>query len=152
MIRIEGSITIKRPTEEVFAYVSDLRHSREWQKGLSEVRKTTEGRLGVGTRFTFVRKFLGRRLEGSNEFIEYKPNALVAFRFAAGPIPGEAAYLFESAPEGCKLTSRIAMRTGGLSKLAEPLIAAGLSRDVETNLGKLKNVLESRAAGSAPGS
>jgi len=49
MIKEEKSGIIRRPIEEVFAYVSDLRHSPEWQSGLVEVRQTTEGPQGVGT-------------------------------------------------------------------------------------------------------
>lgn len=152
MIHVEGRIIIRRPLAEVFAYVSDLRHSREWPEALSEVRKTTEGPLGVGARFTFARKFLGRKMEGSNEFTAYEPNALVAFRFGGGPIHGEASYRFEGAPEGSMLTSRITMRTAGLSRLAEPLMAASLRRDMEANLGKLRGILESRTADSRSGS
>ena len=59
IIKEEKSVIIRRPFEEVFAYVGDLRHSAEWQAGLSEVRKVTEGPLRVGTRFTVVRKLLG---------------------------------------------------------------------------------------------
>jgi uncharacterized membrane protein len=144
MINVEHSIIINRPIEEVFAYVSDLRHSAEWQTGLLEVRKKTEGPLHVGTEFAFVRKFLGKKLESSNRFIEYKPNSLVTFEIPSGPVPGEASYLFESAPEGSKVTSKIEIRTEGFSRLAEPLVAASLRRDVQANLGTLKNLLESR--------
>ena len=142
------SIIINRPIEEVFAYVSDLRHSQEWQNGLLEVRKITEGPLGVGTQFTFVRTFLGRKLEASNEFIEYIPNTIVTFKVTSGPVPGQGSYLFESTPEGSKVISKVEMQAKGFVKLAEPLIAASLSRDVESNLEKLKNLLENRAANS----
>jgi uncharacterized membrane protein len=47
MINVEDSVIIRRPLEAVFAYVSDLRHSAEWQSGLLEVTKTMDGPLGV---------------------------------------------------------------------------------------------------------
>jgi hypothetical protein len=93
VIREEKSVVIRRPLGEVFAYVSDLRHSAQWQDGLLEVRKLTEGPLGVGTRFAFVRKLAGRKLEASNEFVVYEPDQVVTFRVVGGPMPGEGSYL-----------------------------------------------------------
>ena len=146
MIKVEKSSIIRRPIEEVFAYVSDLRHSAEWQSGLVEVRQTTQGPQGVGTKFAFVRKFMGRKMEASSEFVAYEPNKKVTFRSNSGPTAFEASYLFEATPEGTKLTSTIEMQPGGfLFGLAEPLIAACLRREMEAGAGELKDLLENRA-------
>jgi uncharacterized protein YndB with AHSA1/START domain len=77
MITVEKSIVIKRPVEDVFAHVSDQTNAPHWQRGLIEVRRTTDGPMGVGTRHTFVRTFMGRRMEGSNEYTRWEPNKLV---------------------------------------------------------------------------
>jgi len=87
MIKVEKSIIIHRPIEEVFAYVGDLRNAAQWQSGALEVRQTTESPLGIGTKFTFVRKFMGRKMEASNEFVEYEPNTKVTFKSTSGPTP-----------------------------------------------------------------
>ncbi len=145
MINIEKSILINRPIEEVFTYVSDLTHSAEWQNGLVEVRMVSEGPVGVGTRYAFVRSFMGKKMEASNEIEEFVPNSKIAFKTTSGPIPLEASYLFESTGRETKLTSTIEMHPGGFISLAEPLISASLGRDVEASLGKLKNMLESQA-------
>jgi uncharacterized protein YndB with AHSA1/START domain len=47
MIKEHGSVIIHRPVEEVFAYVSDPTHSAEWQAQLLEVRKLTDGPVGL---------------------------------------------------------------------------------------------------------
>lgn len=145
MIKVDQSIIIRRPIEEVLAFVADQRNAPRWQSGLLDVRQTTEGPLGVGTRHTFVRKFLGRKVEASNEFVAYEPNANVAFRSTSGPMPFEAWYLFESTVEGTRLTSTIHMQPGGFFGLAEPLIAASLRREMDAGFGDLKDLLESRA-------
>ncbi len=142
MINVEDSIIIHRPIGEVFAYVSDLTNAPEWQTGLLEVRKTTAETLGIGTQFTFIRKFLGRKLEASNEFTEYTPNKVVTFRTTSGPISVEASYLFEVTPEGTKVTCRMEMQPGGFSRLAEPLIAASVKREMRAEFGYLKDLLE----------
>ncbi len=149
MINEEKSVVINRPIKEVFTYVSDLRHSAEWQAGLLEVRQTTDGPQGVGTQFAFVRKFLGRKMEASIEFVEYKPTTIVTFRTTSGPMPVKSSYLFAPTPEGTQVTSKIEMEPGGFSKLAEPLIAASLKRELEAGLGELKDLLENRAEPTA---
>jgi uncharacterized membrane protein len=145
MIDIKKSIIILQPIEEVFNYVSNLEDSAEWQSGLTEVRQITGEPLGVGTQFAFVRTFLGRKVEASNEITEFTPNELVAFKTISGPIPLEASYEFEPAEKGTKLIAKIEMQPKGFVSLAEPLISAGLQRDVEANLIVLKNMLESQA-------
>jgi len=142
MIREEGSVIILRPIDEVFAYVTELTHSPEWQAGLHEVRKLTEGPLGVGTRYAFVRRFMGRKMEAANEFVAYEPNRRVQFRVASGPMPGQGTYLFEATPDGTKVTSRVELEPGGLSRLAAPLIAASLRREIAAGLLVLKDLLE----------
>ena len=142
MIKSEMSMIVRRPIDEVFEYVSDLTHSAEWQSGLLEVQRTTAGSLGIGTKYTLVRQFMGRRMEASNEFIEFVPNSKVAFKTTSGPIPLEASYLFESTSEGTRLTSIVEMQAEGFVKLAEPIIAAGLKREMEAAFAKLKDLLE----------
>lgn len=63
MIDVEDSIVINRPIGEVFAFVADQTNAPRWQNGLEQVRRTTDGPPGVGTKHVVVRKFLGRRLE-----------------------------------------------------------------------------------------
>lgn len=147
MIKEEQSVLIERPIDEVFSYVSDLRHSAEWQAGIMEVRKTTEGALGVGTKYTFARKFLGKTLEANNEFVAFEPNTKVVFRIF-GPMPGEAAYLFEPVAEATKVTSTLQFNPAGFSRLAEPFIATSMRRDMAANLGELKRLLEGQAGKS----
>ncbi len=145
MINVEDSIVINRPIEEVFAYVSDLTNGPEWQTGLIEVRKTTAAPLGVGAQFTFVRKFLGRKLEASNMFTVYSPNEIITFATTTGPMAVEASYRFKTEQEGSRITCKIEMKPEGFSRLAEPLIAASVRREMSAEFAYLKDLLENRA-------
>jgi uncharacterized protein YndB with AHSA1/START domain len=145
MVSIEKSITIKRPVEEVFAYVSDAQNGPNWQNGLVEARQMTEGPLGVGTQFTDVRKFTGGKSESVIQCITYEPNKKVVFKTISGSWPLEDTFLFESITEGTRLTDRLEIQTSGLKRLVEPLIASGLRHDMDTNFGILIDLLENRA-------
>jgi len=146
MINVEESIVIRRPVEEVFAFVADQPNALRWQSGVLEVRRTTDGPLGVGTKHAVVRKFMGRRLEATNEYVVYEPNKEITFKGTANSSDFQHSYLLEFSAEGTKLTSRMVMQSKGLFGLAEPLIAASLRREFVANLGELKDLLENGLA------
>src|SRR5438552_18920668 len=89
MIKVEKSIVIDRSQEDVFEYVSDHTNAPRWQRGLFEVRRAKEGTIGVGTRHTLVRMFMGRRMEASNEFTQYEPTRLVSFKVTSGSVAAQ---------------------------------------------------------------
>ena len=49
MIRVEKSTVIARPSEAVFAFVSDQTNAAQWQSGIVDIRRLTDGPPGVGT-------------------------------------------------------------------------------------------------------
>jgi uncharacterized protein YndB with AHSA1/START domain len=141
MIKAEQTVVIDRPIEEVFAYVTDQTKTPNWQAGLIEVQRTTAGPIGVGTRHTLVRKFMGRRMEADNEYVAYEPHRLVTFRTTSGPAL-VASYLFDAVPDGTRLTSRVELDGAGLFGLLEPVVGAGLRREMKAALPALKALLE----------
>jgi uncharacterized membrane protein len=145
MIKVETSIIIHCPIEEVFAYVSDFRNTAQWQSGVVDVRQTSEGPVGKGTQLIFVRTFLGRKLEGASEVVEHEPPTKNTLQSTSGPLPFTVSRIFEPTPEGTKMTIVFEMQPGGVFALAEPLIARSLKRSVEADFGNLKDLLESRA-------
>jgi uncharacterized membrane protein len=145
MIKVETSIIISRPIEEVFAYVNDFRNAAQWQAGVVDVRQTPASPVGKGTQVTFVRTFLGRKLEGTSEVVECEPPMKHTFQSTSGPLPFTVSRLFEPTPEGTKVTIVFEMHPEGVFALVEPLIARSLRRSVEADFGNLKDLLESRA-------
>jgi uncharacterized membrane protein len=118
MIVVEESIVIGHTAEDVFAYVTDFRHSPEWQDTALEIRKVTDGPVRVGTRFEGIRKVMGRNMEVAVEFVAYEPSSHARWTVTGGPMSGEASYRLESSPEGTKVTNRIELRPSGFSRLA----------------------------------
>jgi uncharacterized membrane protein len=142
MIKAERSIEIGCPIDEVFAYIADQRNALQWQSGVVEITRLTDGPPRVGTRHSFVRKFVGRRMEATNEYTVYEPLKRIGFKTTSGSVPVEASYLFESTGGGTKLTSLIELGPGGFPGLLEPLIARSLRRELKGNFAELKRRLE----------
>ncbi len=144
MIKNEMNILIHKPVSEVFDYVSDFQNGPQWQTGLLEVRRITDGPVGVGTRFTSVRKFMGRSMRSDIEFTVYELNRKMSIKSVSGNSPFKQTFLFETTAEGTRLSSRFELHMGGIMALAEPLMASGVRRELAADFGRLKEAIETR--------
>ena len=150
MTKIERSIVIARPVDEVWEFVHDATKDALWQTTLAESEKLTDGPMRVGTRVREVRHFLGVRIELTWEVTEYEPNRRSAIRGVSGPVPLTGGYRFEPHDGGTRFTVSGELDAHGLFKLAEPVFARITRRELETNLGHLKDLLEAEEAAMSP--
>lgn len=147
MIHVKSRIQIERPAGEVFAFVTDQTNAPRWQDGLTEVRRITDGPIGVGTEHVFVRQFAGRRIESRNRFTRLEPGRFVEFEVPQGWLTGTASYRVDPLPDGgCWLTSRMDFRIHGPFTVLSPLLARVLARDSHNDEATLKALLESMDA------
>jgi uncharacterized membrane protein len=142
MTKIERSIVIDRPIAEVWGFVHDTTKDASWQTTLRESEVLTDGPMGVGTRVREVRQFLGVRVELAWELTEYEPSRTSSIQGVSGPLPLSGSYLLEPVTSGTKFTVMGELDAHGLFKLAEPVFARMTARELEANLGHLKDLLE----------
>jgi uncharacterized membrane protein len=142
MVTNEKIITINRPINEVFAYVSNMENGPKWQPELLEVRRITKGPVKIGSQFTSARKIMGQKLETTIEFAAYEPNSKYIIKSIAGPLPFEQTTLFESTADGTRLTTKIELYPSGDMAQAEPMLAETLKQEMETDFEGLKKLLE----------
>ena len=145
MPRVESSIVINRPPEEVFAFLSDKDNDPLWQSGVVEASKTSEGPWAVGSTGRNVNRFLGRQIESTWEITEYELNKKVSFKSTSGPMPYQGSWTLEPVENGTRYTVVFYAEIGGLFKLAEPLVLGMAKRQMETDLGNVKDLLEAQA-------
>jgi uncharacterized membrane protein len=145
MVKNEKIITINRPVNEVFAFVSNMENGPKWQPELSEVRRITKGPVKIGSQFSSARIIMGQKLETIIEFVAYEPNSKYTIKSISGPLPFEQTTLFESTAEGTKLTTKIELFPSGDMAQAEPMLAETLKQEMETDFDGLKKLLESKA-------
>jgi uncharacterized protein YndB with AHSA1/START domain len=137
-------VVIERPIEEVFAFVTDPNNDPLWQSTSLETEQTSEGPVDAGTTFRNTSKFLGRRIDSTYEVTENDPPHKQCVRITSGPIPGSGCYLFEPANGGStRFTQIFEAEAGGFFRLAEPLVARAIRRQMEADMETLKDLLES---------
>jgi uncharacterized protein YndB with AHSA1/START domain len=145
VLKIETSNVINRPVEEVFAAASNPEDGPKWSPGLVEVKKTSEGPIGVGSTYRLVRMFLGQRIEGDVELTEYEPNQKFTQDSKSRPFPVEARWTFDAVEGGTQVSVVLQAEPGGFFKLAEPLLRSFTKRTMETELASLKDLTEAHA-------
>jgi uncharacterized membrane protein len=145
MTKIERSIVIGRPVDEVWEFVHDIASDRLWQTTLVESEQLTDGPMGVGTRVREVRHFLGLKVELAWEVTEFEPKRRSAIKGISGPVPLSGGYRLEPLDDGTRFTVSGELDAHGLFKLAEPVFARITSRELEANLGHLKDLLEAES-------
>src|SRR6188472_2341714 len=101
MVKVERSVAIGRSSDDVFAFVADQTNAARWQSGIVEIRRLTDGPPGVGTRHTFTRTLMGKRMSGESEYVAFEPGKRVAFRTTSGPRL-VASYAVTAMPEGTR--------------------------------------------------
>ena len=148
MTTVERSIVIDKPVDQVWTFVHDPAKDPLWQTTLLESEQLTEGSIGVGTKVREVRNFLGRRVEMAWEITEYEPHRSSTIRAVSGPVPLSGGYALEPVDGGTKLTVVGELEAHGLFRLAEPVFARITARELEANLGHLKDLLEAPEATS----
>jgi uncharacterized membrane protein len=136
-------IVIDRPLEVVSAYAADPSNAPEWYANIDSVEWRTSPPADVGSRVTFVARFLGRRLAYTYEIAEYKPGHRLVMRTAEGPFPMETTYAWESRSEtSTRMTLRNRGAPAGFSKVVAPFVASAMRRANRKDLRLLKSILE----------
>ena len=68
--RFEGTAVVARPIEEVFAFLANGENDVKFSPRVQEIRKITEGPIGVGTRFASTVKDAGMTTKREFELTE----------------------------------------------------------------------------------
>lgn len=141
MTRVEHGVVIKRPVDEVFAFVSDPRKDTEWEAALLS-GQTLGGPKSVDSKEAQIRKLLGPQFESTAQITGLEPNRRIDVRGSSGPLPFEGSWSFEAASGRTRVTFTADIRASGVAKVTEPVFVRMLERDAQANLENLKKVLE----------
>ena len=144
MAKVETSVWIDRPVDEVFAYVVDPEKVSQWAGPVIESKKTSTGPVGLGTTSSRVTQLLGRTMEATHEITEYDPNRVYGDKTTSGPVPMHSQILFAALDGGTKVTIKGELQSVGFFKIAEPIMLRVAGRQVDTDAQTLKEILEAQ--------
>ena len=146
MESFEMTVEIKRPPEEVFAFLSDLENDPRWRREWVDAKRTSKGPIGVGTTTSLFAKVLGRRTEAVYAVTAYDPGRAVTWRTVTGPLPLTFRRSVEAEGDATRVTMGYAGDFRGLLGLLRPLIVLMGKRALRGDLPTLKQLLESSSS------
>jgi uncharacterized membrane protein len=141
-IDVTTEVHIRRPRDEVAAYMIDPAHDPEWIGGIREARLLGDPPVAVGSRVARVATFLGRRLEYVNEVVELDPARCLDMRSVVAPFPMAITYSFAERDGGTTVRNRVRGGRGGFFRLLGPLLGPLVRRSVQRDLERLRDRLE----------
>ena len=142
MAQFETGLVIYRPVEEVFTFVSNYQNSARWVSSALKHTKVSAGPLGVGTVIRTTGQAIGLPIEAKRIVTAYEPHSRYAFKSEYQQVPFTTTFRFEPVQGGTRLAVVVEGEPAGLFKAAAPLMLALIRQQFESDLRRLKRLLE----------
>ncbi len=142
MATMEFQTQINAPPAEVFGYLSDLEKHPEWSHCM-EIRKTSEGPVGVGATYQSRGKNFGITANETVEVTEHRPNERFAWQ-TTGAVGMKFGWSFELSPQegGTLLSERFEPPSGLLAGVIGLASGPATRKAMEEGLANIKETLE----------
>ena len=141
---IQHSVTIRKPLDEVEAYLTDISNNCIWQEDVTESAITTDGAIGVGTKGFENRSFMNFSFRTEWEVTEYNPGKSFSFASSSSVAPYEGTFELEPVANNTKVTFSFTIRTSGFNTLFDPIMNSVFAPRFRSNLENLVTILENR--------
>lgn len=142
-LELEYSVTIARPIEEVFDYVTAHENDEEWKSLVVDAPPIDE-EMSEGTTWDLKVKMLGLTQVLNNECTEFERPHRFGYR-NGGSVATEGLYIFEEEGEETRVTWEGTTEFTGVMRLLKPIFGRSMANEIESNMMELKNVLENQA-------
>ncbi len=139
MAIIESSITIDKPVEAVYKFLTDMKNQTKINPSLTEV--TLSGPMAVGTKVMMKGTVANRTFETTNEVVALETNKKFGLKTIAAPPASDVTntYLLEAAGKGTKLTAQ--MDTVVMAMGMEAMVMNQLKVAIDTGLAAIKKAI-----------
>lgn len=140
-MKVERSISIARPPEEVFSYIADVRNDPTWHTDVLEVHSSTDV-IGMGTVFNVKVKPSMGVSEGTMTVSRFEPGTLIEFHGRMGKMDPTVTNICEQDAQGTRVTRRVEIEPPGIMRMMTPLMTRMIGKSNEGFLVNLKRLLE----------
>lgn len=140
------------PPDDVAAYAMDWRHDHEWTQGIKTATLTRRADephrpdgFGLGAEVTRTAHFMRRRIDYVLRVTAYDPPTRLEMASVAGPFPMHVTYRFDPDHRGTRARIRVRGDAPPAYRLASPMVAAMVRRNLRKDLRDLDRRLAERA-------
>jgi carbon monoxide dehydrogenase subunit G len=143
-MRYTREIEVVAEPGAVFAYLADFENSAEWDPGVVEARRLTEGPTAVGSRFELIALFRGKRQRFEYVVTEYEEGRKIALRGQGEKARSDDVIAVDGADGRTRIAYEADLRLEGLYRLAEPFLRTTFVRMGDDALDGLAAALARR--------
>jgi len=147
MARYHATVETRQNAADAFAYLADFSSTAQWDPGVVEAERLTEGPITIGATFRVVTLFLGRRIPLDYEVTALEPGRRVVLRADNGTIRSTDEITVCAADAGSVVNYDADLRLLGALRFADPLLRlafrrigdrarAGLARELDRELDR----------------
>jgi hypothetical protein len=141
-IDVTAEVVIRRPVDEVAAWVMDPANDLGWIRALTDSHRVGDVASGAGLRVSRTAKMMGRPMTYVTEVVESDAR-MMKMQTIDGPFPMVVTYLFDAAGDG---STRVRVRNQGgkglMFTIFRPFIGWMVNSRVKGDLKQMKRVLE----------
>ena len=142
MIRVERTVTVARPLNEVAKYLSDFRTTVQWDPHTASCERQDAGALGVGSRFVNKQKIGPVRSSYTYEVSEYEPDRRITLQSHSGSADLTDTMCFEGDDATTRVTYIAEFRFKGLARAAEPILKPLLNKIADDGARGMSDALQ----------
>jgi uncharacterized protein YndB with AHSA1/START domain len=143
-VNFETRVRIRRPIEDVFAYLSDPANFPDWNSAVHAVRAISETPKNVGSTYSMERELPSGRAENELEIVALDSPREFTIRTTSGPTPFRYRYQLSSENGETIVSLDAEVELEGAAAFAAPLARRAVKRGVDDNFAALKKILEGR--------
>ena len=144
MIEVHAHAEIDRSPQVVFDFLADMSNNPKWQKGMQECRWTSDPPLQLGSTYDQVARFLGKEIVSSFVVTEFAPGHRIRIQTTSGTMPIDVIREVAAVADGrSSVSATVTGDPSGVFRVAAPLMRLMVSRSVDRDYRRLKELLES---------
>ena len=146
-MRCEGTVAVDKPPAEVFPWLLEADKVPRWMSGLEVYEQLAPGPLRVGSRIRQELLVSGQHLRFELEIARFEPPHAALLRFEGSGFKAANEYAVSAVDGGSQVTWVISGDTTSFkARLIAPMVQAKLQEKLDTDLARLRSLLEGEVA------
>ena len=145
-MQISRQIEVSRSAAEAFRYVAEFENASEWDPGIAESKKLTDGPVAVGSKYDVVALFRGKRQRFRYRVTELDDGRRIVLEGDGDKATSVDEIVVEPAGDRTRIAYTADIKLKGLRRIAEPLLKSTLAKTADDALAGLKSTLDRPAA------
>ena len=143
MVHIEKKVTINRPVNEVFGYMSNAENDARWRTNVKYIKRKPGSESGVGAEYEQKVKGPFGGLQADVRYTEYEPNRRVAFETTTGSVRPLGQIDFSSPSEDTTdVHFQLDWEPTGAWKVFAPIMGKILEKNAHASYDNLKRKMD----------